>query len=71
MANVRLLIAGMHCGNCQAKVERALKDVAGVYTAIVDLQGGEAEVDFNDDAVTTAALVSAVSRAGYQAKVGG
>jgi copper chaperone len=71
MANVKLRVTGMTCGHCQAKVEQALKGVRGVYTAIVDLQDGEAEVDFNDDAVTTAQLVAAVERAGYTARLGG
>jgi copper chaperone CopZ len=61
----------MTCGHCQAKVEKALKSVSGVYSAIVDLPDGEAEVDFDDDAVTTDTLISAVSRAGYGAKLAG
>lgn len=71
MANVKLRVTGMTCGHCQAKVEQALKGVGGVYSAVVDLQDGEAEVDFNDDAVTTAQLVAAVERAGYTARLGG
>lgn len=71
MANVKLRVIGMTCGHCQAKVEQALKGVGGVYSAIVDLQDGEAEVDFNDDAVTPAQLVAAVERVGYTARLGG
>jgi copper chaperone len=71
MANVKLKIAGMTCGHCLAKVEKALKGVSGVYSAIVDLPEGEAEVDFDDDAVTTTALIGAVEKAGYGAKLGG
>jgi copper chaperone len=71
MANVKLRITGMTCGHCQAKVEKALKSVSGVYSAVVDLPDGEAEVDFDDDAVTTDTLMSAVSRAGYGAKLAG
>lgn len=67
MANVKLRITGMTCGHCQAKVEKALKAVTGVYTAVIDLPDGEAEVDFNDDSVTTAQLVDAVTKAGYGA----
>ena len=69
MANVKLHVAGMHCGNCQNKVERALKGVSGVYAAIVDWNGGEAEVDFDDDVATPAQLVGAVKQAGYDATV--
>lgn len=71
MANARLAVTGMHCTNCQAKVEKALKQVAGVYTAVVDWHGGEAEVDFDDDTVTTAQLITAVQQSGYQAKLAG
>lgn len=71
MANVKLRITGMTCGHCQAKVEKALKAVSGVYGAVVDLPDGEAEVDFDDDAVTTDTLLNAVARAGYGAKLAG
>jgi copper chaperone CopZ len=71
MANVKLRVTGMTCGHCQAKVEKALKGVIGVYTAIIDLPDGEAEVDFDDDSVTTDQLVAAVTRAGYGASVAG
>ena len=71
MANVKLRITGMTCGHCQAKVEKALKGVSGVYTAVIDLPDGEAEVDFDDDQVTTAQLIGAVTQAGYGAKLGG
>ncbi len=71
MANVKLRVTGMTCGHCQAKVEKALKGVTGVYTAIVDLPDGEAEVDFDDDSVTTDQLLAAVAQAGYSAKVAG
>lgn len=71
MANVRLKVSGMTCAHCQATVERALTSITGVYTAVVDLPDGWAEVDFNDDAVTTEALVAAVQRAGYDAKLAG
>lgn len=71
MANVKLWVTGMTCGHCQAKVEQALKGVLGVYSAVVDLQDGAAEVDFNDDALTTDQLVAAVEDAGYRAKLAG
>ena len=71
MANVKLRVTGMTCGHCQAKVEKALKSVTGVYSAVIDLPDGEAEVDFDDDSVTTDQLVEAVAKAGYGAKIAG
>jgi copper chaperone len=71
MANAKFFVTGMSCGHCQAKVEKALKSVRGVYTAIVDLEDGEAEVDFDDDAVTPEQLIGAVEQAGYTARLAG
>jgi copper chaperone len=71
MANVKLRITGMTCGHCQTKVATALKGVSGVYSAVVDLTDGEAEVDFDDDQVTPTQLIRAVEQAGYGARLGG
>ena len=71
MATLKLRITGMTCGHCQAKVEQALRGTAGVYSAVVDLPDGEAEVDFDDDTTTTAQLIAAVAKAGYGAKLAG
>ena len=42
-----------------------------MYSAVVDLHSGEAEIDFEDDRATPAQLVAAVQRAGYGAKLAG
>ena len=69
MASAKLKVSGMTCGHCRQKVEHALKQVEGVYSAVVDLQDGEAEVDFNDDVATAQQLVASVARAGYEARL--
>lgn len=71
MASLKLHVTGMSCEHCQTKVEKALKQIAGVYAAVVDLEDGEAEVDFDDDAVTTQQLLAAVENAGYRATLAG
>ncbi len=71
MATLKLRVTGMTCGHCQVKVEQALRGMAGVFTAVVDLPDGEAEVDFDDDATTVDQLIRAVERAGYGAKLAG
>src|SRR5207247_940363 len=47
------------------------QEASGVYSAIVDLATGEAEVDFNDDTATSEQLVRAVETAGYGARIAG
>ena len=69
MATLKLRVSGMTCGHCQMKVENALKQTAGVYSAVVGLDTGEAEIDFNDDTTTADQLVAAVKQAGYGAKL--
>ncbi len=71
MASAKFRVQGMTCGHCQQKVERALRGTVGVYSALVDLQDGVAEVDFDDDAVTSQQLIAAVVRAGYTARLAG
>jgi copper chaperone CopZ len=71
MASIKLRVGGMSCGHCQEKVEQALRKTEGVYSAVVNLSDGAAEVDFDDDLVTTGQLVSAIQKAGYQAKLAG
>ena len=71
MATLKLRVTGMTCGHCRVKVEQALRGMAGVFTAVVDLPDGEAEVDFDDDATTADQLIRAVERAGYGAKLAG
>jgi copper chaperone CopZ len=71
MATLKLRVTGMTCDHCQIKVQNALKQTAGVYSAIVDWRDGEAEVDFDDDTATAAQLVAAVQKVGYGAKLAG
>jgi copper chaperone CopZ len=71
MATLKLRVTGMTCDHCQMKVQQALKQTAGVYSAFVDLTSGEAEVDFDDDTATTEQLVAAIQTAGYTAKLAG
>ncbi len=71
MATLKLRVTGMTCGHCQAKVETALQQTNGVYAAIVELETGAAEIDFDDDSTTAQQLVAAVVQAGYGATVVG
>ena len=62
-----LSIVGMTCSHCAESVTRALREVAGVASAIVDLDGGWAVV--HGAGLDSALLVSAVADLGYKATV--
>jgi P-type Cu+ transporter len=69
---VRLRVTGMHCASCVGRVESALAQVSGVKSASVNLALHEAEVELESStnaARPLDALLAAVERAGYQAKV--
>ncbi len=59
-----ITIQGMSCMHCKMRVENALKSVAGVESAVVDLKKGNAVVAATPG-VTDATLLKAVSDAGY------
>ncbi|GEM49549.1 CopZ family metallochaperone [Deinococcus cellulosilyticus] len=63
---VELNISGMSCGHCEKAVKSALKSVAGVENAEVNLQQGTATVEGNAD---VQALIQAVTEEGYGATV--
>ncbi|MGB3393167.1 MAG: heavy metal translocating P-type ATPase [Stenotrophomonas sp.] len=67
-APLELGIDGMTCASCVGRVERVLAKVPGVQSARVNLANGRAWVQ-GDIALDPAALVAAVARAGYPARL--
>jgi Cu+-exporting ATPase len=62
-----LVVTGMTCASCVASVEDALRGVAGVRSADVNLATERARVDVDPAGNDDAALVRAIERAGYGA----
>ena len=65
-----LPITGMTCANCVATVERSLKKLEGVGSAVVNLSSERATVEFDPQAVGLGDLISRVERAGYGVATG-
>ncbi len=59
-----LVVPGMHCAGCMAKVERALSALEGVSTARVNLTARQVRVD-HDPALGIPALVEALQGVGF------
>ncbi|NIR25645.1 MAG: heavy-metal-associated domain-containing protein, partial [Gammaproteobacteria bacterium] len=62
---VTLPITGMTCANCVATVERNIKKVDGVESAVVNLSSERAVVNFDPKQADLKDLISRVERAGY------
>lgn len=62
-----LIVNGMMCKHCKATVEKALSNVPGVKTAVVDLEKKTATVTTGLlSKVDDAALAKAVTDAGFE-----
>lgn len=64
-----LAISGMHCAACVGRVESALKRVAGVTGASVNLLAESATVTVDPVSVHSTELIEAIEAAGYDARV--
>ncbi len=68
MTTTTLKVGGMSCGHCVMAVTKALRSVAGVEDARVDLQAGSAVVQYDEQRAGTGDLVGAVEAEGYTAE---
>lgn len=59
-------VNGMSCPHCKGAVEKAVKGVAGVFTAVVDLKDGSVAVAFDESQTGMDQIKEAVRKAGYQ-----
>jgi len=62
---ITLPITGMTCANCVATVERSLKKVDGVHSAIVNLSSERASVEFDPSLAELPAMINRIQKAGY------
>ncbi len=63
-AKVRMSVTGMTCPRCAAAVEAALKKLAGVRSAAVNFERGEAVIEFDPAQVQIEHLVEVVKESG-------
>ncbi|HND48358.1 MAG TPA: heavy metal-associated domain-containing protein, partial [Anaerolineales bacterium] len=65
-----LPITGMTCANCVATVERNLKKLDGVQTAVVNLSSERATLDFDASKLGLTDFIARIDRAGYGVATG-
>ncbi len=64
----KFAVQGMTCGGCAASVTRVIKALPGVSEATVTLQPGGAEVEFDPGQVNAETIVTAITKAGFDAQ---
>jgi len=69
-ATTELLVDGMTCQNCARHVTEAIQETPGVRSASVSLENKRASIRWNPEAPQNiSAVIAAVQKAGYEAKV--
>ncbi|WP_277061507.1 cation transporter [Rivihabitans pingtungensis] len=68
LSRQRLTLEGMTCAACAQRIEKVLNRLPGVH-ASVNFATASAEVDYPAGVVSSAQLLDAVRRAGYQAQL--
>jgi len=64
-----LLVDGMTCSACSARVEKVLGQVPGVDSVNVNLSTNKATVEYPSGVVRENTLIKAVEKSGYKAEV--
>lgn len=67
---VVLPVTGMTCANCVSTIERNVKKLPGVQSAVVNLSSERATVQFDPGVLTLDDIVNKVRRAGYDVATG-
>lgn len=64
-----LLVEGMTCAACSARVEKVLNKIEGIVRASVNLSTNKAMVEFPSGVVEDEVLIRTIEKAGYKAEI--
>ena len=68
MKKEKFSVGGMTCAACQSNVEKCVKRIDGVSSVSVSLMAGSMSVEYDETALTSENICSAVSAIGYTAR---
>ena len=68
MAKEKIVVNGMSCAHCEARVNAALEAVEGVKSSKASAKKNEVVVKFDETAVSLDTLKEAIRGAGYEAE---
>ncbi|MDR2655549.1 MAG: sulfite exporter TauE/SafE family protein [Oscillospiraceae bacterium] len=67
----RLKIGGMTCINCQNKIERKLRNTAGIKSVTVSYSAGTADIAYDPGLISVKDIAAIIEKLDYQALTGG
>lgn len=66
MTKVTVSVKGMSCAHCEARVNKAVLELAGVSSCKASAKKSEAVVKFDEGAIDLAAVKAAIIDVGYE-----
>ena|GEM_PF-5883819 len=63
-------VAYMTCNGCASSVKKAIQAVDGIQSVAVDYRSGVADVEFDHASASSADIIKAVEKSGFNAQVG-
>lgn len=65
MARMLLKVVGMHCPKCDARVEKAVRALAGVESVRANHELDEVRLDYDGEPETLAVVRDAIEKEGF------
>ena len=66
MNQIVLNVPDISCNHCKMSIEGAVNELDGIESAVVDIEGRNVAVAFDDANLTRDAIVSAIEAQGYE-----
>jgi Cu+-exporting ATPase len=64
-----LIISGMSCAACAARIEKNLNNLEGVQKAVINLTTGKASIEYDNSMVRVPDIIKAIEALGYSAEL--
>ena len=66
MSRITLNVPDISCGHCKTSIEGAVNELAGVESALVDIEARSVAVAFDETHQTRERIVEAIEGQGYE-----
>ena len=66
MTQVTLNVPDISCNHCKMSIEGAVTELAGIESAVVDIEARSVDVSFDDGSQSLDRIITAIEEQGYE-----
>ena len=66
MTQVTLNVQDISCNHCKMSIEGAVTELAGIESAVVDIEARSVDVSFDDGSQSLDRIITAIEEQGYE-----